>query len=223
MAAALEALASCTEFIPSVLLVERFGGLKFALGATMAVRRECIDGIGGLEAIQDYLADDYQLGHRIHELGFQLVMSDYRVDLIHHRTPWQKMVQREIRLARTYRVCRPFGFFLSILTHGMTWATLFLWSSNCSVVGWDVWLGTLCLRLACALVLLLSCFPDYMTIVFLWLLPIRDWLASIWWLLAYTGNKVTWRGNTYALKPDGKLKPIPYSSLAVAVKAAKLE
>jgi len=206
-----------------VLLVERFGGLKFALGATMAVRRECIDGIGGLEAIQDYLADDYQLGHRIHELGFQLVMSDYRVDLIHHRTPWQKMVQREIRLARTYRVCRPFGFFLSILTHGMTWATLFLWSSNCSVVGWDVWLGTLCLRLACALVLLLSCFPDYMTIVFLWLLPIRDWLASIWWLLAYTGNKVTWRGNTYALKPDGKLKPIPYSSLAVAVKAAKLE
>ena len=36
------------------------------MGSTMAFRRADLDRIGGFAAIADYLADDYQLGHRIH-------------------------------------------------------------------------------------------------------------------------------------------------------------
>jgi len=208
IAAALEALTACAEFIPSVLLVERFGGLKFALGATIVVRRQCIDGIGGLEVIQDYLADDYQLGARIHRLGFRLAMSSYVVQLTHHRTPWKRMMQREIRLARTYRVCSPVGFLASVLTHGVTWATLLLWCMHGSPLGWGLWLGTLFVRLTAARVLLSSCFPDEMTNGYLWLLPFRDGLASIWWLMAFSGNKITWRGHTFVLKSDGTLRTV---------------
>ena len=42
--------------------------MRYGLGATLAMRREALEGIGGFEAIVDYLADDYELGARISTL-----------------------------------------------------------------------------------------------------------------------------------------------------------
>ena len=39
------------------------------MGSTLAFRREDLERIGGLKAIGDYLADDYQLGRLLHQLG----------------------------------------------------------------------------------------------------------------------------------------------------------
>lgn len=213
--AAIEALTFCVEFVPSVLLDERMEGLKFALGATIAVRRRCVQEIGGFEAIQDFLADDFKLGKSIHDRGHKLVLSDYVVDLIHHDASWHRMMQHQTRLVRTYRVCRPIGFFFSILTHGTTWATLFLLLTHFSPIGWSVCWAVLGLRFVTSAIYLLNYFPDLLTTGYLWLLPLRDWLGTVWWLAAYTGNRVRWRGSYFTLTPDGKLHPIPESSLAV--------
>jgi ceramide glucosyltransferase len=207
--AAIGSLTCCAEFIPSVLLVECTQGLRFALGATIAVRRRCLDEIGGFEAIQNCLADDYMLGKLVHEKGRRLVLSDCVVDLIHNDTAWSEIWQRQLRLARTYRACRPLGFFASVLTHGMSWATLFLCLERFSPLGWYVWLATAGLRLGCALMIQAVYCPDWRTTCFVWLLPVRDGLASLWWLFAYTGNRVIWRGRAFTLTRDGQLKPIP--------------
>lgn len=206
--AAIEALSFCTEFIPSVLLLERLEGLKFALGATMVVRRRCLDEIGGFAAIQDYLADDYLLGLRVYERGHKLVLCRYVVDLIHHETDWHQMMRHQLRLARTNRVCRPIGYFFSVLTHGMTWATLFLMLSGFTPLSWAVWSMTLAIRWAGAFTLLLTHFPDLLTTAYAWALPLRDWLGTLWWLLAYTGRRVRWRGHTLTLTRDGRLRPL---------------
>ncbi|MDD2707687.1 MAG: bacteriohopanetetrol glucosamine biosynthesis glycosyltransferase HpnI [Verrucomicrobiae bacterium] len=203
--AAIEALTFCSEFVPSVLLVEQTTGLGFALGATVAVRRRCLEEIGGFEAIQDYLADDYWLGKLIRDRGHKLALSDYVVNLIHPETTWPQMWLHQLRLVRTYRVCQPLGFFFSVLTHGTTWATVFLILTLGAPLGWTVWIATLGLRLASAMILQTIHLPDRMTTRYFWLLPLRDWCATAWWLLAYTGNRVTWRGSSFTLTPDGKL------------------
>ena len=46
-------------------MARRFEGMRFALGATMAVRRSTLAAIGGFEALVDYCADDYELGRRV--------------------------------------------------------------------------------------------------------------------------------------------------------------
>ncbi len=39
----------------------------------------------------------------------------------------------------------------------------------------------------------------------LWLLPLRDMFAFCTWVLAFTGQKVRWRGNLFRLLPGGKI------------------
>ena len=221
--AAIEALTFCTEFVPSILLVERFGRLDFALGATMVVRRRCLVEIGGFDAIRDHLADDYMLGKLVRAHGHKLVLSDYLVDLIHHETSCLRMMQHQVRLARTYRVCRPLGYFFSVLTHGTTWATLFLLSAGFSPLGWTVWAGVVTARLAYTFALLLSYLPDLKTSAYVWLMPLRDWLGTLWWVLAFTGNRLCWRGREFTLTSDGKLRPVAQSPLADDVRPATVK
>lgn len=52
------------DFSSSVLVAEKTEGVKFAMGSTLAVRREVLEEIGGFEALEAYLADDFQLGFR---------------------------------------------------------------------------------------------------------------------------------------------------------------
>ena len=46
-------------------------GMKFALGPTMAMRRDALDAVGGFEPLADYCADDYVLGREVAESGRQ--------------------------------------------------------------------------------------------------------------------------------------------------------
>src|SRR5262245_37396927 len=69
----LESLGISSDFIPGVLCARQLENrLHFAMGSTLAFRRRTLEIIGGLEAVADYLADDYELGRRITEAGFQV-------------------------------------------------------------------------------------------------------------------------------------------------------
>ena len=45
-----------------VVVANHLEGMKFTLGPSMAVRRDCLRAIGGFGAMADYLADDFVLG-----------------------------------------------------------------------------------------------------------------------------------------------------------------
>ena len=73
----LEALGISTDFSASVLAAQLLeDGLSFGLGSTLAFRRKELDQIGGFRTIVGYLADDYELGHRIAGLGLKVVLSN---------------------------------------------------------------------------------------------------------------------------------------------------
>ena len=76
----MEALGIATDFAPSVMVARLLGVAEFALGSTMAFRAETLRAIGGFETIFDYLADDYQLGRHIHQLGLHIVFADVVVE-----------------------------------------------------------------------------------------------------------------------------------------------
>ncbi|HKV77144.1 MAG TPA: glycosyltransferase, partial [Candidatus Sulfotelmatobacter sp.] len=73
----LEALGISTDFTAGVLAAQFIeGGLSFGLGSTLAFRRQNLNLIGGFRSIVEFLADDYELGHRIASLGLKIVLSD---------------------------------------------------------------------------------------------------------------------------------------------------
>jgi len=75
LAARFEGLGISTDFAPSTLVARLVGVDEFALGSTLAFRRTDLDRIGGFAAVADYLADDYQIGHRLHALGLKCVLA----------------------------------------------------------------------------------------------------------------------------------------------------
>ncbi|HLW76624.1 MAG TPA: glycosyltransferase, partial [Bryobacteraceae bacterium] len=108
-AARFEGLGVSTDFAPAALIARQVGVDEFAIGATMAFRRSELDRIGGFASIADYVADDYQLGMRIHRLGFKCVLSDVVVEsgLGGH---WREVWAHQVRWARTIRVSKTLGY-----------------------------------------------------------------------------------------------------------------
>ena len=58
--------------------VIRVGGGCF--GATIALRRDVLDRIGGFARLRDELADDHRMGEAVRGLGLEAVLSPYIVE-----------------------------------------------------------------------------------------------------------------------------------------------
>ncbi len=206
IATALEATGLTVEMIPNVLVALQLEGLSFALGASMAVRREALASIGGFEALSDYLADDYQLGNKIHLAGWQIALNDCFVESMIKTENLMSVLSRQLRWARTMRVSRPGGYLASGITlpfPALLLATLVA-ASPMSALAAVILLYTV--RLTVSTIFSRRFVQDELLPRWLWLLPIRDMLAFFTWALSFLGNRVEWRGSRFILKAGGKIE-----------------
>lgn len=205
---ALEALAFTSEMIPNVLTALRLEGLSFALGASMAVRRQALQDIGGLPSLVNYLADDYQLGNKIHLAGWKLALDDQLVESMMKPERLRELLARQLRWARTMRVSRPGGYLASGITlPGLAVILALLPAQPLHSLAAITLLYLVRLSVS-------TCFSrnwtgDRLLPRWAWLLPLRDLLATATWLLAFLGNRVTWRGHRFTISPDGTMLSAP--------------
>ena len=202
----LEALAVNVDFIPSAIVARALGGLNFAMGATMAVTRVALASMGGFAALQPYLADDYQLGNRVFRNGRRIALSPYLVDNLLPPSGFGAYFNHQLRWARTYRVCQPVGYFFSFVMHGTVLALLLLALLGFSETGFLVLSAWLCLRLGVALVNMSRLTGEVSQAPWLLVLPFKDVLNFVIWLLAFTGDTVSWGGRTFVVRPDGRMR-----------------
>lgn len=205
VATALEAMGFTVEMIPNVMVALKLEGLTFALGASMAVRRDALDAIGGFPALVHYLADDYQLGNRVHGAGWRVELSDCFVESVTQREDVATVLSRQLRWCRTMRVSRPGGYLGSGITQPFPMACLALALSGGLAPGWGAVLLLYLVRSLVALVFSRRYVRDGIFPRWLWLLPVRDAIAFATWALSFTGNRVRWRGNLFLLLPGGRM------------------
>lgn len=200
VAARFEALGVATDLVPSMIVARALGVKDFASGATMAFRRADLERIGGFEAIADYLADDYQLGHRIHALGLKCVLSDTIV-VTHLGGGWRDVWRHQVRWARTVRVSKFWGYL------GMPLAFATIWALALAVAGHWIWAGALLgvrMTMATAGGWTVLRSPDVPR-MWAWI-PIRDLLTAAAWLAGLFGKTVMWRGHRLQLSHDGRIR-----------------
>jgi len=205
IASRFEALGIATDFMPGVLLSKLLeGGLHYGLGSTLAVRREALEKSGGLLALVDQLADDYELGARVSNAGYRVALSAEVVETNVPAYAWRGFIDHQLRWLRTVRDARPAGYVGLIFTHGLSWALLNVLASGLSPV--SLWLLGLSffLRLAQAMTVGAAVLGDHEVLPNLWLLPIRDVVAMGSWVAGFAGDTIVWRGERFALK-NGKL------------------
>ncbi len=204
----LEALGISTDFCPSVLAARQLeGGIRFGLGSTLAFRRADLEKIGGFTSFVDYLADDYELGRRIASLGLTVKLSDVVVETYLPAYRLREFFAHQLRWARGVRDARARGYLGLIFTFGFLWALLALTVSRGTFWAWTLLAFTLLPRFAVALVVGRVILQDRRTMKDAWLIPLRDLLAVVVWIVSLGGHTVTWRGDRFHLK-DGKLSRI---------------
>ncbi len=222
MPAVVEALSINTDFTPMVMtaqLVEPFG---YAFGASIAVKRAALEHVGGFAAIADYLADDYELGHRVAHAGYGLVLVPYVVDTVLDARTCSDVWRHQLRWARTYRACRPVGWFATILTQATFWGVVSYLATAGSPAGWIALAGTVGARLV-GLAGVLGLLGDRHTLRWLWLVPGKDLAATLVWATAFLGREVTWSGERLRIEADGRLvslddaEPDTYQDTSAAV------
>ena len=201
---ALEGLNMTCIFAPGVASANALSGIDFGLGAAIAIRIDALEAIGGFEAVVDYLADDFQIGRKTADAGYKVELSDYVVDIVLSGENLKNTLARELRWSRTTRVSRPLGHFGLITTFGFAYCLFFLLASKFSVLGWEVTLGVLAVRMMTACIGSLQ-LGDSEFAKRVYLLPVRDLLCFGIWVAGYFSNKVKWRGRELRVQMDGKM------------------
>jgi ceramide glucosyltransferase len=169
------------------------------------MRREVLDEIGGFLPLVNYLADDYQLGYRVAERGYRLALSREVVSTVIALGSWRKLYDHQLRWARTYRICRPGGYFGSIVTHGTLWALLTVLVHGFTPVASAIALGLVALRVLSAAQIAWPCLKTEMSWVDLLLVVPKDLFVSAIWFLAFASNQVTWSGRRFEVAPTGEM------------------
>ncbi len=192
------------SFLPGAL-VARWLGRQDCLGATMALRRETLDAIGGLPALADHLADDFVLGALVRKQGLAVRLADTVPATTVPEATLLELFRHELRWARTIRKLVPAQFVLSALQYSLFWAALAVILAGGSVWAVALFLVAWAVRAAVALGLVKS---GLATAASVWLLPLRD-LMSVFVILASHGSdRVEWRGHVlHATPPEAAQRP----------------
>jgi ceramide glucosyltransferase len=185
-------------------------GIHFGLGSTLAISRAALQAIGGFESIVNHLADDFELGSRISEAGFKVVLAHEVVETLLPRYTIAKFFEHQLRWSRSTRDSRRRGYLGLGFTYGLPWAIMSVLVAPHWKWSWILLTSVLLARLAVAIVVGRGILCDKNVVSRLWLLPLRDSIALCVWACSYAGDTITWRGEKFLLK-NGRMHPLSTS------------
>jgi ceramide glucosyltransferase len=205
-ASRLAALFINTDFTPMVMLATVLEPLRYAFGATIAVRRTALEAAGGMRPLGDKLADDFELGRAVVASGWEARLSQSLVTSACEERTFGEFWQRKLRWARTYRTMRPVSL-LTILVNGPVWAlvTLALTHRPAAIA---VCAGVIGARIVTSALILTRTLKLPELARDLWLLPVKDLVMAAIWAASLVGNEVAWGGRRFTISRDGVMREI---------------
>jgi ceramide glucosyltransferase len=198
---AMEAIGLNTEFLAQILVARMLGGMDFALGPVLAIRREALDAIGGFAELQNYLAEDFVMGNRVARLGGKVTLSSF---IIEHRMgaqPFAVNMGHRLRWARSTRRSRPWGYLGQVFTNPIPLALLLV-----AVIprAWPTLIAVLILRFWVAWFTSQRVLRDPLTRDYWYLVPFQDLGSFLVWIGGFAGSKIVWRGKRLTVLRDGR-------------------
>jgi ceramide glucosyltransferase len=189
-------------FLPGALVAEALGLGGGCFGATIALRRETFERIGGFARLRDELADDHRIGEEVRALGLAVVLSPYVVEARVSEPSLAGLWRHELRWARTVRAMAPAGFAGSFLTHPVAIAALGALMTGFGLTSWIFVVISCALRWASArgIAAALGGPPAKP-----WLLPVRDALSLAVFIASFFGRTVFWRDQSFHLEASGRM------------------
>jgi ceramide glucosyltransferase len=208
LATQLEAVGKSVEMGAGVLVSSMLEGTKFALGVTMALRRQSFYDAGGYEDIGQYHAEDYILGKRLADQGKGVIMSPHVIRLVVPLTTLAESLRNQLRWMQSTRRSRPAGHLGTGLTFAMPFGVLgLIWgiAAGRPLLGL-LWLLAMCINRWIKAGIMLTALGEESWVYQTWIYPLRDLLGSLIWVGSYLPLHMYYHGATYVLTPEGRLQ-----------------
>jgi ceramide glucosyltransferase len=208
-ASQLDAVGKSVEMTSGVLVAVMIeGSAKFALGATMAVRRKSFQDVGGFDELGQFYADDFVLGNRLAAQGTCVLLATHVIRLMVQDSPFWLSFRNQLRWMQSTRRSRPWGHLGSGLTFAMPFGLLgLLWGllSGHAALGL-LWMTAMVVNrwLQAGAILTVLGDPDRVWNALIY--PLRDVLGSLLWAASYGGENFYYRGKIYKLKDGGRVE-----------------
>jgi ceramide glucosyltransferase len=209
----LDAVGVPSDSSASALVAERFSGMDFALGWTMATTKQRLEEIGGFEAMADHHSDDFTLGNKIARNGYRVTLMRKPIWMVFPDERLSQFLKHELRWSIMLRNIRPVGYLGLAMTFGLPWAVLAAIASHSFPWAATYLLAYLVLRLTMAWTIGVWGLGDPVVRRKIWLVPMRDAVNFFVWLAGFFVSKVQWRGKEYRV--DGSYL-IPLAAKTVA-------
>jgi ceramide glucosyltransferase len=205
----MEALGLSVEMTAGVVVADMLEGMTFALGPTMATRKDVLEAIGGFEALSDFYADDYVLGNEVFKSGRTVVLSTHVIDNVLFYQSFKSSISHQVRWMRSTRFSRPAGHFSTVLTFAMPFGLLALvtgllsghWAIGLALFGF-AFLNRTVMSIAAGW----GVVRDRYALRDAWLYPLRDLMGFGWWCASYFSKEMVWRkGERYRFQNGGRM------------------
>jgi ceramide glucosyltransferase len=207
-------------FFPGALVGARFGPLRNAFGATLALHRDVLASIGGFEALADHLADDYLIGAMVSRRGLRVALAPYLVTNIVVEQDLRSLLFHELRWARTFRTVQPLAYAFSGASHGIPMALLLLLAAGPTRTALAV-LGLNVLARCGGRIVLYRRLGVPLRWWTTWLVPFRDVLSFALWASSFLGREVHWGDERFRVDAGGRLHPVLASGKTASPRGAE--
>ena len=204
----LDAVGKSVEMTSGVLVADMLEGTKFALGASMAVRKESFQKAGGFAELGQFYADDFVLGNRLAAQGVGVRMATHVIRLMVQDTPFWLSFRNQLRWMQSTRRSRPLGHLGTGLTFAVPFGLLgLIWGLLSGHAGLGVaWLAGMIVNRWIQAGAILLVLGDEGWLRGMLQYPLRDLLGSVLWLGSYGGDRFYYRGKIYRLRQGGRVE-----------------
>ncbi|MBT8342345.1 MAG: glycosyltransferase, partial [Desulfatitalea sp.] len=168
---ALELLSYNADFVPALLFAYLSKSAVVCPGATMAIRREVLDAVGGLAPLADYFVEDFELGRRVTAAGHRIRLIAHNTGMSLDLASFGQWWRHQVYWDQNTKSVHGLGFFFTVLVRGVPFALLYALVGG--PYGWAVPAASIGLRLLTGLANALA-LKDAAGARRIGLLPVRD-------------------------------------------------
>lgn len=201
--AAMENLHLNTFVTPFVFIAETLSDIPIVIGKSILMPRQLLERLGGFEIFKNYLAEDYLLGRKVKQLGYQVRCVPVFVNNINRSWPWSQFINRHTRWAKIRRNMHLHYYLLETLSNPIPISAI-LMLLMLNQTGFYTLIITSIIKIA----------HDYYISgkmnsrqkwYFYLLVPIKDLAISIFWLVPFFSDSVVWRENRFRIRKQSLL------------------
>ncbi|MBI5201169.1 MAG: glycosyltransferase [Elusimicrobia bacterium] len=195
-------------FNPLATVVSATGAGTLFSGTWMALRRDALERVGGLERFSNEAADDFALADALRRAGARVALLPRLVPLYERGGGVLEGARHVLKWARIVRWTTTLPYLFLPLATPLPLALLALSRAPEDLRPAAFWLFLAATRIVCAILqdrrIAASRYPWFGYAA----LPVVDVGFLAPWLASWPGNTISWRGRRYRVRRGGRLEPL---------------